>query len=405
MAPLLGRVKRTWLVAGAAALLAFAAFVAWRYISPRESTDDAQIAGHVRPVAARVGGTVAKVAVEDNQQVTTGDVLIEIDPRDYQLAVSRAEAELAAAEAAVIAAQANVPVTSTTTASEQTSAEAGTVNAQAAVNAAEREVEAAEAKVAAARARLAEVTANATRAQQDYERLQPLAEKQEISRQQLDAARAAAEAGRAAVDSAKAAIHEAEANLAVAQSRRQQAEGGLTQAQAQARAASTAPQQVKLTKAQASAAEARLALAKAALEQARVDLERTTVRAPADGVVSRRSVEVGQVIQPGQLLLAVTSLDDIWVVANFKETQLSNMRPGQPAEIDVDAYGRAFSAHVDSIAAATGATFSLLPPDNASGNFVKIVQRVPVKIVLDEPASERTTLRPGMSVNATVYLK
>jgi membrane fusion protein (multidrug efflux system) len=250
------------------------------------------------------------------------------------------------------------------------------------------------------------VTANATRATQDLERLRPLAAKEEISKQQFDAATTAAQAAQAAVDSAVAAVHEAEANLDVAEAHRSQAAGALTQARAQAQAASTAPQQIALTQARAAGADAQVQQAQAALDQARVNLERTTIVAPTDGVVSRRSVELGQVIQAGQPLMAITSLSDVWVVANFKETQLARMRVGQHAEIEVDGYGgRSFSGHVDSIAAATGATFSLLPPDNATGNFVKVVQRIPVKILLDGAHDASAPLRPGMSVDATVYLK
>jgi membrane fusion protein (multidrug efflux system) len=200
-------------------------------------------------------------------------------------------------------------------------------------------------------------------------------------------------------------VTEAEANLAVAEAKRIQADGMRSQAQAQARSASTAPQQIALTEAQASGAEARVMQARAALEQAQTNLARTKIVAPADGVVSRRAVETGQVIQPGQPLMAITSLGEVWVTANFKETQLESMKPGQRASVSVDAYGRTFDGRVESIAAATGATFSLLPPDNASGNYVKVVQRIPVKIVLDAGSDAASTLRPGMSVTATVFVR
>jgi membrane fusion protein (multidrug efflux system) len=402
---LFARINRTWLYGGVAALALVVAFWAWRTLSPRESTDDAQVAGHVSPVATRVSGTVLKVLIADNQAVKAGDVLVEIDPRDYQLAVDRAKADLAAAEARAAAARSDVPVTTAAARGEQHVAESGTDNAQAALGASDREVDASRAKLAAAQARLKEVSAHATRAQQDFDRLAPLAAKDEVPRQQVDAARAAADAARAAVSSAEAAVREAEANLAVAEARRVQAQGALAQAQAQQQAASTAPQQIALTRAQASGADAQVLQARAALEQAQVNLERTTVRAAIDGVVSRRSVEPGQVVQIGQPLMALTSLHDVWVVANFKETQLGRMHTGQRATIEVDAYGgRELTGHVDSISAATGATFSLLPPDNASGNFVKVVQRVPVKIVLDEKPDTNAPLRPGLSVTATVFL-
>jgi membrane fusion protein, multidrug efflux system len=400
------RVRRRWLLAGAAAVLVAGGFLLWRYLSPRESTDDAQVSGHVSPIAARVSGTVKAIHVEDNQAVKAGDVLVEIDPRDYELAVEKAQADLAAAEAAARAARTGVPITSTTTESQVNVAQASTSNAEAAIEAAERDVDAAKAKVASAKAKLVEAQANATRASQDLERLKPLVAKDEIPKQQYDTAVATAQAAQAAVDSARASITEEEANLAVAQAKRLQAGGALTQAKAEAAAAGTAPEQVALTRAHAATAEAQVEQARAALAVAQLNLERTTVRAPIAGVVSKRTVEIGQVVQAGQPLLAITSLADVWVTANFKETQLDQMRPGQKAEVSVDAYdGRVYTGHVDSIAAATGATFSLLPPDNATGNFVKVVQRIPVKIVLDAPKGGTAVLRPGMSVTATVFTR
>ncbi len=200
-------------------------------------------------------------------------------------------------------------------------------------------------------------------------------------------------------------MSEAQANVAVAEARRAQAASTVAQAQAQTQAAETAPQQVAMTRAHAQTADAQVLQARAALEEARLALERTTIVAPVAGIVSRKSVEIGQVVQVGQPLLALAGLEDIWVTANFKETQLERMRPGQRATISIDTYAQAYTGHVDSIAAATGATFSLLPPDNASGNFVKVVQRVPVKIALEAGQNTTATLRPGMSANVTVFLK
>ncbi|MCC7008798.1 MAG: HlyD family secretion protein [Acidobacteria bacterium] len=396
---------RPWMLGGLAVAVLVGGYWLWTVLSPRESTDDAQVSGHVSPVAARVGGAVLAMHVRDNQTVNAGDVLVEIDPHDYRIALARAEADLAAAEAAARAARSSVPVTSATARSGQDIAEAGTGSADAALKAAQREVDAASAKLAAARARVAEAAAVATRAAQDLERLRPLVQKDQVPRQQFDLAASTAEASRAAVASAEAAVREAEANLDVATARRGQADAALAQARAQTTAAATAPQQIALTEAQAAVADAHVLQARTALQQAQTNLERTTVRAPANGVVSRRSVEPGQIVQPGQPLMAIATLDDVWVVANFKETQLRDMKAGQRAEVEVDAFGgHPLAGHVDSIAGATGATFSLLPPDNATGNFVKVVQRVPVKIVLDDRTSD-AVLRPGMSVNATVYLR
>jgi membrane fusion protein (multidrug efflux system) len=390
---------------GAGLFVLVAAYLVWQHLSPAESTDDAQVSGHVSPVAARIGGPVKAIHVADNQVVQAGTVLVEIDPRDYELALQRAEADLAAARASSRAARTGVPITNATSRSQLNAAHAGASNAEAATVAAGREADAAKAKLQSAQARLAETTALATRASQDLERLRPLMAKDEISKQQFDAAQAAADAARATAQSAAAGVSEAEANLAVAEAHRQQATGAVAQAQAQESAAATAPQQVALTEARAAGAEADVLRMESAVEQAKLNLERTVIRAATGGVVSRRAVEVGQVVQPGQPLMAITSLDDVWVTANFKETQLRRMKPGLSADVDVDAYGRTLHGHVDSIAAATGATFSLLPPDNASGNFVKVVQRVPVKIVLDKSGGGASPLRPGMSVSATVYLK
>jgi membrane fusion protein, multidrug efflux system len=398
--------QRAFVAVGVLLVAALAGYFGWHWLSPREDTDDAQVSGHVSPVATRVGGTVVAIKVQDNQAVKAGTVLVELDPRDYQLAVAKAEADLAAAEAAFRAASSDVPVTSSSARSGEQVARIATGNADAGLIAATREVEASHAKVASAEARLLEAKARAVRAGQDLARLTPLAAKDEIPRQQLDAATADKQAADAAVASAEAAVREATANLQVAESRRIQAEGAVAQSQAQARAAATAPQQIAMIEARASGANAQVLQARAALNQARLNLERTVVRAPADGVVSRRTVEVGQVVQPGQAMMSVTSLHDVWVTANFKETQLGKMTPGQHAEVEVDAYGgRSYSGRVESIAGATGATFSLLPADNASGNFVKVVQRVPVKILLDGGADAGAVLRPGMSVTATVYLR
>lgn len=397
--------RQPLIFAAVVVVLAVAGFFLWRYLSPRESTDDAQVSGHVSPIAARVGGTVVTVAVNDNQPVKAGDVLVEIDPHDYQLTFEKAQADLASAQAAASAARTTVPVTSTTTSSQLDVARTGTVNAEAAFEAAAREVDASRAKLTVAKAHLTEVTATAAKAAQDLDRLKPLVAKDEVSKQEYDAAVTTDQAARASVESAQAAIGEAQANLAVSESKRDQAAGAVKDAKSQAAAAATAPQQVAMTEARAKAADAQVLLAQAALDQAKLDLERTTVRAPTAGVVSRKTVEIGQIIQPGQPLMALTALESVWITANFKETQLDHMRVGQRAEVSVDAYGRDYAGRVDSIAAATGATFSLLPPDNASGNFVKVIQRVPVKIILDTGQNSDAVLRPGMSVNATVYVK
>src|SRR6185369_15260069 len=339
------------------------------------------------------------VAVDDNPLVEAGALLVELDPRDYQVAVDKARAELADAEATAVAAQSSIPITSTTAASNVTTAQGG-------VAASETEIEAARARIVSAQARLREAEANAAKSARDVERLRGLLAKDEISKQMFDATSATAEAQKAAVDSARSQVAEAEAGLRVAESKLAQARAGEQQAHAEMQTAQTGPSQVAATRARASAAEARVQQFRAALAQAELNLQYTTVKAPVRGIVSKKGINVGQVVQAGQPLLAIVQIDDVWVTANYKETQLKAMRPGQRAVISVDAYGgREYKGKVDSIAGATGARFSLLPPENATGNFVKVVQRVPVKIVLEPGQDPEHLLRPGMSVTPTVYLK
>lgn len=397
---------RVRLIIGAVLLLILGAGVwAWS-TAGRERTDDAQVDAHVTQIAARVGGTVTKVAVDDNQLVEPGTLLVQLDPGDYQVAVDKARAELADAEASAVAAQSSVPITSTTAASNVTTARGGIAQAQSGVTASEKEIEAARARLVSAQARLREAEANAAKSARDVERLRGLLAKDEVSQQQFDATSATAEAQRAAGDFARSQVAEAEAGILVAESKLAQARAGEDQAHAEMQTAQTGPQQIVATKARASQAEAHVLQAHATLAQAELNLQYATVKAPVRGIVSKKGINVGQVLQAGQPLLAIVQIDDVWVTANFKETQLKDMRPGQRAVIAVDAYGgREYKGKVDSIAGATGARFSLLPPENATGNFVKVVQRVPVKIVLDPGQDPEHLLRPGMSVTPTVYLK
>ncbi len=388
-------------------LLAIVGVVVWLFLTAdRESTDDAQVEGHVVQISARVGGTVQRVAVEDNQRVAAGAVLVELDPRDYQVAVDRARAELADAQATAAAAQSGVPISATSATSNVTTAHGSVEQAQSMIEGAQKEIDAARARLTTAQARQREAEANAAKATRDVERLRGLLAKDEVSQQQFDAASAAADAQRAAVDSAVSQVAEAEAGVRVAESKLSQTRVGEQQAQAGLRTAETGPQQVAAMRARAEAAAAHVEQQKAALAQAELNLQYTTVKAPVAGIVSRKTVEVGQIVQAGQPLLALIPLENVWVTANFKETQLTNMKSGQKAVVKVDAYGgKEFQAHVDSIAAATGARFSMLPPENATGNYVKVVQRVPVKIVLEPGQDPDHLLRPGMSVVPTVYTK
>lgn len=362
----------------------------WNHYAKWESTDDAQVDGHINLISARVGGYVTKVNVDDNQAVQAGAVLVEIDPKDYQVAVDRAKADLDAAQASAMAAEHNLPIISANSASQLDSARADIENARAGISAAQSQA-------AAAAAQLLEAQANDAKAQSDLERYKQLVAKQEISQQQFDQAIASAKAAAATVIAAAASAHAADDQVHQAQSR-------LLQSKASLESAQTAPHQVLVSKAQFSSADATVAQKKAALDQAMLNLQYCTIVAPAAGVVSK-SVEVGMNVSPGQQLISVVPLEDVWVTANFKETQLKFMRPGQPAEISVDAYGRTYKGHIDSIAGASGARFSLLPPENATGNYVKVVQRVPVKIVLDPGENKDHLLRPGMSVDPKVKVK
>jgi membrane fusion protein, multidrug efflux system len=397
---------RVRILVGVALLAAVGVGIWWWIASGHESTDDAQVDGHITPIAGRVGGTVLHVPVEPNQEVEAGAVLVEIDKRDFEVALERVRAELADAEATATAAQAGVPITTTTASGNELTAHGGVEQAEAAYLEAQQGVEVARTRLATAQARHREAVANALKATRDVERLKPLLAKDEIPQQQFDAAVAAAAGTSAATDSAQAQVAEAELGIRVAESQLAQAGVKRQQASAELKTAQTAPEQVTASRARAEAAAAKVRQNKAMVKQAELNLEYTTVRAPVKGVVSRKSVEVGQVIQPGQPLMTLIPLERVWVTANFKETQLERMRPGQRVRIDVDAYGgHEFSGKVESIAAATGSRFSLLPPDNATGNYVKVVQRVPVRIQLDEGQDPEHLLRPGMSVVPTVYTR
>ena len=381
---------RVFLIVGVV-LVVVVGFFLWRYFASYEDTDDAQIDGHLNSISARVSGHVLKLMVDDNQYVAAGTPLIEIDPKDYQVALDQAKADYADAVAMAEAARVNVPITSVNTTSQTSSAQADVENANAGIAAARQQY-------AAANAQLAEAQANNVKAQSDLVRYKQLVDKQEISQQQYDQAVAAANAGAAAVDSARASASAAEHQVRQAQSK-------LAQAQANLRAAATGPQQVATTRSRAQSAEAQAEFKKAALEQAELNLQYTIIMSPVNGVVTNRTVEVGQNVSIGQELMRVINLDDIWVTADFKETQLKHMQVGQRVAIHVDTNGKDYNGHVQSIAGASGAITSLLPPENATGNYVKVVQRIPVKITFDPGETKEHVLRPGMSVEPKVWVK
>ena len=381
---------RMFLILGLIVLAVVGVFL-WRYFSSYESTDDAQIDGHVNSVSARVAGHILKLNVQDNQYVEAGTVLAEIDPTDYQVAVERAQADYNDAKATADAASVSVPIISVDTTSQLSSADADVLGTQAGIKAARQQFE-------AAKANLQQAEANNVKAQNDLVRYKQLVDKQEISQQQYDQAVAAATASAAAVEGARANADAAQAQVAQAESR-------FVQAQANQRSAGTGPKQLAVIQARAESAQAAALLKKADLDQAMLNLKYTKIVAPVTGVVSNRTVEIGQNVQVGQELLKVIPLEDIWVTANFKETQLRDMKAGQKVTIYVDATDTKYKGVVNSIAGASGAVFSLLPPENATGNYVKVVQRIPVKIVFEPGETKEHKLRPGMSVEPKVWIR
>ena len=385
-----GKTRFKGIAIAAAVVLIVIGFFVWRHYAGWESTDDAEVNAHISSVSARVAGHVVKVNVDDNQYVKTGDVLVEIDPADYAVALERAKAEYADAQATAEAARIGLPIASITTSSQVENANAEIQNSTAGLEAAQKQAEAAQAK-------LRQAESDNARAQADLNRYKQLVAKDEISKQQYDQAFAAASASAANVDAARS-------TLAAAQEQVSQSRSKILQARAAARTAGTAPQQISVARARAASAEAVAQKNKAALQQAELNLKYASIVAPANGVIGRRSVEVGQNVQVGQEILSIVP-DDVWITANFKETQLAKMRPGQPVEIKADMNGRKYRGHLESLGAASGARFSLLPPENATGNYVKVVQRLPVKIVLEKGENSDHALRPGMSVEPRVKVK
>ena len=382
--------RRNLVILGAAVVLVVAGVLVWHYLSSYESTDDAQADVHLYPVSARISGYVIRVNVNDNQWVNKGDILVEIDPTDYQVALAQAQANLANAEATARSLNITVPITSVNTVSQLQFTASGIEDARAAVTAAEKQLVAAHQQVEAAQA-------NDVKAQDDLRRYKLLVDKREVSAQIYDQAVASAR-------SSTANVAAAQASESAAQQFVQQAKSRVAQAAANHAYAQTGPQQVSSTKARVQAAIADVQQKRALVQQAELNLQYTKIVAPVAGAINK-TVVIGLNIESGQQLLTVVPLDEVWVTANFKETQLKHMQVGQKADIHVDSSGRTLHGHVDSIAGATGPLFSLLPPENATGNYVKIVQRVPVKIVLEPGENRDRRLRPGMNVVPDVYLR
>jgi membrane fusion protein (multidrug efflux system) len=393
------------LMAGGALVLAVIAGL-YFYYRNRETTDDAQVDGHITPMASKVYGRVAQVLVDDNQAVKTGQVLVKIDPRDYQAALDQAKASLALAESEARSAGVEVPRTREDVASGNSNADAQFMGSQADLARTLSTYEQSQtADLALAQANVDKSRANAELAKADLARYLPLVQKGEISKQQYDAAKANADANESALQADLQKQAQAKRNVEVAKAQLDAAKARVDQARAGVALARADVKQVSMKTADAQAKLAKVEQARGALDAAQLNLSYTDIVAPVNGVATHKQVEPGQVVQAGQGLLVVVPLQDVWVTANFKETQLKYMRPGQKAEVHVDTYGKTFPGHVDSIAGATGSVLSLLPPENATGNYVKVVQRIPVKIVLDPISPDKAVLRPGMNVDATVITK
>lgn len=367
-------------------------FFLWQYLSSFESTDDARIDGHVNAITPRVSGTITSVRVVENQKVKKGDLLIELDPRDYAVGLERAQANFSQAQASTQAQQTNVPITSTSTATTIDTARSEVLNAQAGLSAAERERE-------VQVARLAEARANEANAQADLARYRMLVAKDEVSREEFDERVAKAAAATATVQAQQAAVSAAQKTIDQRNAAVDQAKSRLNQA------IRNAPHEVNAQRATVEVQRAAANAARAAVNEAELNLQYTKLYAPVDGVVGRRAAEVGQRVQPGQQLLSIVQNGEVWVTANFKENQLRHMRAGQSARIHVDAFDRDYDGYVESMPAASAATFSMLPPENASGNYVKVVQRLPVRLRFKQGADPDRLLRPGMSAEPKVWIK
>jgi len=365
----------------------------WLYARRFESTDDAQIDGHLNAISARISGTVLYInpKVEDNQYVEAGTLLIELDPNDYQAALDHAKADLVTKEGAARSAGVNVPITDTSAFSRLRLAEAAQETAAASVGAEQ-------ANLVAAQHKVQQDEALYSRAERDRVRYQALVEKREISRSDYDARETESLATAQALESDRATVASIQQKIA-------QASSLVAERRAQVQEARTAPQQLVDAQAKSQSSAGEVERAQADERTAELNLGYTRIYAPVSGVIGRKTVELGQRIQPGQSLLAIVPVDDIWVTADFKETQLKYMRPGQSVSIHVDTFGRDYQGTVENLPGAAGTLFSLLPPENASGNFVKVVQRLPVRICFNRDQDPQHLLRPGMSVEPSVRVR
>ncbi|HWF08678.1 MAG TPA: HlyD family secretion protein [Bryobacteraceae bacterium] len=364
----------------------------WNYLESYESTDDAEIDGDIYAITSRIPATIRAVYVEDNQAVKAGQLLVDLDPADYDVALSQAKAALNESRSLVAVARPNVPLTSLTTETTVSTAATAIAQARAAVAGAQRDHESAVADIRKAEA-------DSAKAQADLERYKQLIAKDEISKQQYDQAEAAARSAAADVDAKRATAEAAERTIEENQARLEESQTK------QAEARNTRPQQIAIQNATVESRQASAVRQQTLVDQAVLNLTYTKIFAPVDGIIGKKNAEPGQQIAAGQQLMADVPVANIWVTANFKETQLKKMRPNQRVTIHVDSYDRDYEGYVESVAGATGARFSLLPPENATGNYVKVVQRVPLRIRFKEGQDPNHELRPGMSVDPKVWLK
>ena len=364
----------------------------WGYFDSYESTDDAQIEGHLNGISSRISGTVTAVHFENNQKIAAGEVLVELDPRDYRVSLEQAKASMGLAASQLTAERPNVPITQTSNESLVATSEANITQAEAAVAQAERDYD-------SVIADLRQAEANNTRAQADEVRYRGLVEKEEISRTLYDQKLADARADEAAVASKRASSEAARRVIA-------QREASLLAARTQlSEAVQNNPRQLLLREATVQMRQANIAVFKSQVDQAELNLSYTTIVAPVGGIAGKKSVEVGEQVRPGQQLLAISQTDEVWVTANFKETQLKRMHPGQTVSVSIDALDRKFDGLIESMPGATGAVYSVLPPENATGNYVKVVQRLPVRIRLKRDQAGLDLLHPGMSVEPVVRVR
>jgi len=399
--------KRTLLICGVATALVLLLIFGVRYLiwsDHHETTDDAYLAGHLHPISARITDTVQQVLIDDNQHVVEGQTLVILDPNDYKVRLDQARAALDAASRQAETADAAIRSTSQSATAQTTQARGSIAEAEASIQAAKAAVTAAEAGVPRANAQLQEANATLQREETDLHRYQDLYAKEQVSRQTLDHQRASYQVAVAGKAAAQEQVRQAQAQLVAAQQRVAHTEAQLTNSEGGLQSAQATTLETRVREGQFATAQAAMALAKASLEDATLQLSYTIIKAPVSGRIGRKSVEAGQRVQIGQPLMAVVE-DRPWVVANFKETQLAKMRAGQHVEVEIDTFPKhKFYGHVDSLAPGSGNEFALLPPDNATGNFTKIVQRIPVKVVFDDDSMRgyESLLSPGMSSVVTV---